>query len=74
LYREPTETDIIMEMASKDARNIATGDILLVAGTSLKILGIHELIKVIGSAVTNVNGNVIYLDLNPPPTFLERYF
>lgn len=75
LYDEAAaESDIIMEMASVDAKNVSKGDVLLVVGTSLKIPGIIEIIKLIGSEVINSNGNVIYLDLNPPPTGLHKYF
>jgi NAD-dependent histone deacetylase SIR2 len=74
LYDEAAENDIIMEMASRDAKNVSKGDVLLVVGTSLKIPGILEIIKLISSALTNSNGNIIYLDLNPPPASLQRYF
>lgn len=74
LYDEATENDLIMEMASQDAKKVSKNDVLLVVGTSLKIPGVLEIIKLIGSAVTNSNGNIIYLDLNPPPTSLQKNF
>ena len=74
LYDEAEESDLIMEMASVDAKNVFKGDVLLVVGTSLKIPGIIEIIKLIGSEVIKSNGNVIYLDVNPPPAGLEKYF
>jgi NAD-dependent histone deacetylase SIR2 len=74
LYDEVAEDNLIMEMASMDAKNVSKGDVLLVVGTSLKIPGIIEIIKLIGSAVADSNGSVIYLDLNRPPTSLEKYF
>jgi NAD-dependent SIR2 family protein deacetylase len=75
LYDETAENDVlIMDMASSDAKNISKGDVLLIVGTSLKIPGVIGIIKLLGSAVSEFDGNVIYMDLNPPPASLAKYF
>lgn len=75
LYGEATDAgELIMDAASTDAQNLSQGDVLFVVGTSLKIPGIADIIKVIGSAIDKKNGHVIYLDLNAPPASLEKRF
>jgi len=75
LYGEATDAgEIIMDAASTDAQNVSEGSVLFVVGTSLKIPGITDIIKLIGSAVDKANGQVIYLDLRAPPTSLAKRF
>jgi len=75
LYCEETDAgELIMDAASTDAQNVSQGDVLFVVGTSLKIPGIGNIIKVIGSAIDKMNGHVIYLDLNAPPASLAKRF
>jgi NAD-dependent histone deacetylase SIR2 len=75
LYNEATDAgELIMDAASTDAQNVSEGDVLFVVGTSLKIPGISDIIKLIGSALEKANGHVIYLDLKAPPTSLAKRF
>ena len=75
LYGEETDAgELIMDAVSTDAENVSKGDVLFVVGTSLKIPGISNIIKLIGSALDKVNGQIIYLDLKAPPTSLAKRF
>jgi NAD+-dependent protein deacetylase SIR2 len=77
LYDEEMEVDmgeLIMTMASSDAENVSDGHVLLVVGTSLQIPGVAKIIKIIGSAVERVKGDVIYLNHNAPPPALANRF
>ena len=75
LYDEATDSgELIMDAVSTDTQNVSEGNVLFVVGTSLKIPGISDIIKLIGSAVDKANGHVIYLDLKAPPTSLAKRF
>ncbi|KAF8803045.1 DHS-like NAD/FAD-binding domain-containing protein, partial [Phlegmacium glaucopus] len=75
LYEETIDAgDIIMDVASADAQSMSKGDVLFVVGTSLKIPGICSIIRVIGSAMDQKNGHVIYLNLKAPPASWARHF
>lgn len=75
LYGEEIDDGkLIMDAVSADAQNVSEGDVLFVVGTSLKIPGISDIIKAIGSAIDKANGHVIYLDLEAPPTSMAKHF
>ena len=75
LYDEEVDGgDLIMQTVLSDAQDVSDGHILLVVGTSLQIPGIANIIKIIGSAVTRVQGDVIYLDHNPLVASLANRF
>ncbi|PPQ70781.1 hypothetical protein CVT25_000035 [Psilocybe cyanescens] len=65
---------IIMDIVSADARSISKGDALVVVGTNLDMPGIIQIIQTIGTAIDEIAGHAIYIDLKAPPTFLSKQF
>jgi NAD-dependent histone deacetylase SIR2 len=75
LYDEEVyKGELIMTMVLSDAQDVSDGHVLLVVGTSLQIPGIANIVKIIGSAVESVKGDVIYLDHNAPMASLANRF
>lgn len=66
--------ELVAEVIQKDAKNVTTNAVLLVVGTSLKIPGIQEVIRLIGRAVKAKKGHVININITPNQSGVRRHF
>lgn len=65
LYNEPhPQAEIIGKIAHHDATRSAP-DLMLIFGTSLKVLGLKRLVKVFASRIHKKGGKVIYINAMP---------
>lgn len=75
LYGEPNPWgDTTADIIRKDTKSVTPNAVLLVVGTSLKICGIQDLIKHIGSMVKAKGGHVININQTGSELAFRRFF
>jgi hypothetical protein len=61
------------EIAEQLQKDQSKADMLIIMGTSLKIVGIKKMIKDFGTRIRGKNGKIVFVNMTRPPKEIEQY-